>query len=174
LTERYNDAVDHVADHESACERCYHSRLDLTRINRPGGPFCCAGCDTACSSYTTPVYANRWQAPADDILAGRAAREAAQKDDSAESKHDSTSQSESSLREPRPMPELPAYESSSVQRLNELPDEAIETTNPSGIEQMTHRHTLARPFPTTSGERLLPSVDARLPPLRASGFDWEF
>ncbi|MEZ6060210.1 MAG: hypothetical protein R3C19_07610 [Planctomycetaceae bacterium] len=50
LTERYCDLIDDVAYPNVCCERWYHSKLDLTRINMPDGIQCCpgGGCCNCC------------------------------------------------------------------------------------------------------------------------------
>ena len=62
-TEHWNSSIDHLADHEHQFDNCHDDRLDLTRINRPGG-CSCRSCNTnRCNSLAMPVYANRWRTP---------------------------------------------------------------------------------------------------------------
>ncbi len=41
VTEKYCDVVDDIAERRPWADRCYHSKLDLTRLGRSDGPDCC-------------------------------------------------------------------------------------------------------------------------------------
>lgn len=58
-----NCVIDWGVDHAVPLECLYCSRLDLTRINRPGGPWCCRACTTAAACGPGVVYAHRWNSP---------------------------------------------------------------------------------------------------------------
>jgi hypothetical protein len=58
-----NCVIDWGVDHAIPWECLYCSRLDLTRINRPGGPWCCRTCTPAAACGPGMVYAHRWNSP---------------------------------------------------------------------------------------------------------------
>ena len=41
VTEHYCDGIDDIADSSPRLDGCYHSHLDLTRINKCDGINCC-------------------------------------------------------------------------------------------------------------------------------------
>lgn len=58
-----NCVIDWGVDHAIPLQCLYCSRLDLTRINRPGGPWCCRSCTPAVACAPAVVYAHRWNSP---------------------------------------------------------------------------------------------------------------
>lgn len=58
-----NCVIDWGVDHAVPLECLYCSRLDLTRINRPGGPWRCRSCASAAACGPGVVYAHRWNSP---------------------------------------------------------------------------------------------------------------
>ena len=61
-TNVWSRMIDFTSDHPPIAQCVYCSKLDLTRINRPGGIQCGCGCPPIphCSSG---VYAHRWNSP---------------------------------------------------------------------------------------------------------------
>lgn len=61
-TNVWSRVVDFTSDHPPIAQCLYCSKLDLTRINRPGGIQCGCGCPPIphCASG---VYAHRWNSP---------------------------------------------------------------------------------------------------------------
>lgn len=63
LTNGYSRIIDCKADHPLLWEWAYCPKLDLTRINRPGGIQCCRCCCPPQQCCSGGVYAHRWNSP---------------------------------------------------------------------------------------------------------------
>lgn len=62
-TNAYSCLIDCIADHPPCVECLYCAKLDLTRINRPGGCQCCRCCCKPQQCCAGGVYAHRWNSP---------------------------------------------------------------------------------------------------------------
>ncbi len=95
ITERAADIVDTIADSEIALDPLYCSKLDLTRINRPGGIECGCYCPQP-ASLGARVYALRWADPTDLSPAAESRGE----------ENEAPEQSPPAMESPLPAPEM--------------------------------------------------------------------